>query len=116
MAAALDDAAARDDGQHSWGGTHHLDAPMLNILGIADAGSVHTHKWANYLVERGHHVHLLSYEPVPTSRPRGLDPRVSIADWSLPNLHVKRFWITLGALWLSASWEETSSAPRGNHA
>ena len=71
---------------------------MLNIVGIADAQSVHTHKWANYLVERGHHVHLLSYAPVPTPRPQGLDPRVSIADWSLPNLHVKRFWITLRAL------------------
>jgi glycosyltransferase involved in cell wall biosynthesis len=98
MAATTDDAAARAGGlRASLAGKLHPDGPMLNIVGVADAGSVHTHKWANYLVEHGHHVHLLSYAAVPT-RPRGLDPRVSIAAWSLPNLHVKRFWITLRAL------------------
>jgi glycosyltransferase involved in cell wall biosynthesis len=68
-----------------------------NILGIAHAGSIHTHKWANYFANHGWHVHVLSYAPI-SERPEGLDPRVSIADWILPNVHFKRPWITLRAL------------------
>ena len=68
---------------------------MLSIVGIADVGSVHTHKWANYFAERGHDVHLIPYAPWPPAAARELAARVSVADWTLPSLHLKRFWITI---------------------
>jgi glycosyltransferase involved in cell wall biosynthesis len=67
-------------------------------MGVADATSVHTHKWANYLVAREHQVSILSYRPYGAVRPVGLDERVTVADWPLPDLHVKRFWISLNAI------------------
>lgn len=71
---------------------------MLSIVGVADAQSVHTHKWANFFANRGDRVHIVSYGEVPLVHPQGLDPRATVAGWTLPGLHIKRFWITLGAI------------------
>jgi len=73
-------------------------ARPLRIAGIADATSVHTHKWANYVAARGHRLHLVSYRPYDAAGTAGLDPRVSVADWTLPDLYLKRFWLTLRAV------------------
>lgn len=34
----------------------------MRICYLADASSVHTHKWARYFVERGHETHVISFE------------------------------------------------------
>jgi glycosyltransferase involved in cell wall biosynthesis len=69
----------------------------LRVVGIADVTSVHTQKWANYLVARGHALHILSYRSGGT-RPAGLDKRVTVADWTLPDLHIKRCWLSIHAV------------------
>ena len=74
-----------------------MSGTRLRILGIADAGSPHTRKWANYLAARGHEVHLVSFAPGRAVAAH-LDPAVSIEDWVLPLLHIRRFDITLRAL------------------
>jgi len=68
--------------------------PRLRILGIADASYAHTSKWANYFAGRGHEVHLVSYAQLQPVKSR-LDPAVSIEDWTLPRLHLKKWHITL---------------------
>lgn len=70
----------------------------LRILGIADAGASHTHKWANYFARQQHNVHLVSYVPLLPDPTRALDPLVTVERWNLPNFHLKRPWITIGAL------------------
>jgi L-malate glycosyltransferase len=74
-----------------------VSAPRLRILGIADANASHTRKWANYFATRSHAMHLVSYAP-PRSGGARLHPAVSVEDWTLPPLHVKRAAITLRAL------------------
>lgn len=70
----------------------------LRILGIADATYVHTHKWANYFAGAGHDVALVPSRPMGAERPAGLDAAVRILPPPLPNLHLKRFWITVAAV------------------
>jgi glycosyltransferase involved in cell wall biosynthesis len=68
----------------------------MRILGIADAGYVHTRKWASYLAGRGHAVLLISTGPTEPHPP--YPPGVTVAPWRLPLVHIKRFWLTLGSL------------------
>ncbi len=71
--------------------------PPLSIVGVADADYVHTHKWANHFARRGHRLHLVSFAPVSAAGRAALDPAVTLEDWTLPHLHIKRFWVTLAA-------------------
>jgi len=70
----------------------------LRLVGIADVGASHTHKWANYFTARGHHVHLVSYAAFAPAARRRLLPAVSVEDWTIPPFHLKRPWITLPAV------------------
>ena len=38
-------------------------SPMILLL-IADGRSIHTQRWAEYFAERGHEVHLITYDPM----------------------------------------------------
>src|SRR5262249_40083613 len=78
-------------------GREPVSDPRLRILGIADARYAHTSKWANYFAGRGHEVHLVSFAPRQPVKSR-LHPAVSIEDWTLPLLHLKKWPITLRAL------------------
>jgi glycosyltransferase involved in cell wall biosynthesis len=73
-------------------------AQTVRVLGIADARSVHTHKWAGALAARGHAVHIVSYSALLADSASGLAPGISVDEWTLPLFHVKRLVITLGAL------------------
>jgi glycosyltransferase involved in cell wall biosynthesis len=70
----------------------------MKILGIADPHSSHTHKWANYLCEQGHAVHLVSYTPLRSDAQAALLPGVTLESWTLPGIHLKRPWLTLQAV------------------
>jgi glycosyltransferase involved in cell wall biosynthesis len=70
----------------------------MRILGIADPHSSHTHKWANYLSERGYALHLVSYTPLRPDARQGLLPGVALEPWTLPGIHLKRPWVTLEAV------------------
>lgn len=35
----------------------------MKICYLADANSIHTQRWVKYFAERGHDVHLISYNP-----------------------------------------------------
>ena len=56
-------------GRSAGGDCRGLREEKLRILGIADAGSPHTRKWANFFVGRGHRVHLVSFAPARASDP-----------------------------------------------
>jgi L-malate glycosyltransferase len=45
----------------------------MKICFLASAGSIHTAKWSNYFVSRGHQVEVLSFES-----PKSVDPRVNV--------------------------------------
>src|SRR5437763_11037152 len=53
----------------------------LRLCLLADAGSIHTRRWAEYFADRGHEVHLLSMRP---------------ATYSRVNVHVIRPWLGRG--------------------
>ena len=71
---------------------------MLRILGIGDADSIHTIKWANYFAVRGHALHLVSFNPVSPASAAAYHPNVTLDPWLIPTFHLKRFWLTLSAL------------------
>ncbi len=71
---------------------------MVRILGIVDADYVHAIKWANYFAARGHEVHLVSFNPVSKQSLLAYHPSVTVEPWLLPSFHLKRFWITVGAI------------------
>jgi glycosyltransferase involved in cell wall biosynthesis len=73
------------------------DSRALRIVGVVAADAVHTHKWANWLVARGHRLQLLPYAPYAETGLRGLGSGVDLEPWFLPGFHIKRFWITLQA-------------------
>lgn len=66
----------------------------LSLLGIANAGDTHTHKWANWLVDHGHAVRILSFVPINAVERAALRPEVRLEPWVLPQLHLRKFWIT----------------------
>ena len=71
---------------------------MVRILGVADADYIHTIKWANYFGARGYDVHLLSFNQVSDLSLLRYHPNVTFERWCMPTFHLRRFWITLGAL------------------
>jgi glycosyltransferase involved in cell wall biosynthesis len=89
-------------GGHTWAPSsvrpRVCESGRLKILGIADAGYVHTHKWANYFAAAGHDVSVVPFQPMRAERPSDLHPSVRILQPALPNLHLKRFWITAAAV------------------
>jgi glycosyltransferase involved in cell wall biosynthesis len=70
----------------------------VRILGIVDADAIHTSKWANYFAARGHEVHLVSFNSVSKHTLLGYHPSVTLEPWRIPSFHLKRLWITVGAV------------------
>jgi glycosyltransferase involved in cell wall biosynthesis len=72
--------------------------PGLRILGIADVDYVHTRKWANYFGSRGNRLHLVSFGPVVAQGRSEFHPNITVDEEVLPAFHLKRPWLTLGAI------------------
>jgi len=53
----------------------------LNLLLIADGRSIHTQRWAEYFAERGHKVHLITYDPMNRTLP-GVTEHVLSSHWN----------------------------------
>lgn len=83
----------RHEGTMTSTDTEH-DRP-LRILGLVDLRCIHIPKWANYFAERGHHVQLVSFAPFSAARVETLHPSIRVETWTIPTVHLKRFWITL---------------------
>ncbi|MDP3395047.1 MAG: glycosyltransferase family 4 protein [Methanoregula sp.] len=55
------------------------------LLLIADGRSIHTQRWAEYFAQRGHKVHLITYDPMERSIP-GVTEHVLTSRWK--NLYI----------------------------
>ena len=60
----------------------------MKLCFIADANSIHTYRWLNPFIERGHQIYLLSYKPVKQSW-TGLEELIDLTQ--LTNVKKARF-------------------------
>ncbi len=70
----------------------HRGTLHVKLCFIADGRSIHTQRWVEYFAQRGHEVHLITYDPMDRSIP-GVTEYVltSSLEKSLPFLHTPSY-------------------------
>lgn len=70
----------------------------MRICYLADGRYVHTHRWMRFFAGRGHSVHLISFAKLSVDNLVAVRASGAVYHGTHENLHLKKFWLTLGSL------------------